>query len=97
VKLFPQRRQTLVICSSRRSFARHSWQASGQCWTFSGRVNVFPQYLHVLVTVPGVSARGAEMPAAVCGSFPKNSFFIANIYLFIWFRRTNTIIFIHFF
>ena len=78
VKLFPQRRQTLVICSSGRSFARHSWQASGQCWTFSGRVNVFPQYLHVLVTVPGVSARGAEMPAAVCGSFPKNSFFISN-------------------
>ena len=40
-----------MVCTG-RYFALHSWQQSGQLWTFSGRVKVFPHILHVLVIVP---------------------------------------------
>ena len=48
--------------SNGRYFARHSWQQSGQCCTSSGRVKVFPQYLQVLVIIPGAAC--ARPPAA---------------------------------
>lgn len=62
VKLLPQPQHTPVTGSDGRYFARHSWQQSGQCCTSSGRVKVFPQYLQVLVIIPGAAC--ARPPAA---------------------------------
>lgn len=68
MKVLPHFRHFLVIFSTGWYFALHSWQQSGQCWTFSGRVKVFPQILHVLVIIPQSCIFG-------CLSFPANSFF----------------------
>ena len=56
------------MVSTGRYFALHSWQQSGQLWTFSGRVKVFPHILHVLVIVPRSVFFG-------CRSLSANSFF----------------------
>jgi hypothetical protein len=52
VNVFPHFWHFPVRVSFGLYFALHSIQQSGQCWTFSGSVKVFPQYLHFLVIIP---------------------------------------------